>query len=476
MSVAPGAEPGTLPRVLVSATHKSSGKTTVAIGVCSALAGSGTAVAPFKKGPDYIDPLWLSLAAGRACRNLDYHCMDEESIRTLFARHAAPADVALVEGTKGLHDGVRVDGADSNAALAGAIGTPVLLVVDTHGMTRGIAPLLRGLTAFEPQVAVLGVVLNRVGGSRHGSKLAAAVERYTDLPVLGVLGREPDLAIEERHLGLVPANEAGGAAGCVHRIAARVRAGVDADRILALAAAGPLAAPPRLPPPPRPDLRVAVVRDAAFGFYYPDDLDGLAAAGAEVVFANALEDAALPDVDALFIGGGFPECHLEALEANRSFRDSVRRRVAGGLPVYAECAGLMYLARRISWGARSAEMVGALPADVELCDRPQGRGYVVLEETGESPWPAAPGGAPRIPAHEFHHSRLTGLPADARFAYRVRRGHGIDGARDGLVHRNVLASYTHRRDVGPHAWTHRFVDFARACRSGAASTPGAVTA
>ena len=502
-------------RVFVSAAHKSSGKTTVSVGIAAALRRRGVAVQPFKKGPDYIDPLWLSAAAGRDCHNLDFHTMGHAEILAEFARRSAGADLSLVEGNKGLHDGVAADGADSNAALAKLLAAPVVLVVDTRGITRGIAPLLCGYRDFDPDVWIAGVVLNQVGGERHGAKLVRAVQEYTDLPVLGAIGRAPELALDAAHLGLVP--PAGHAADGerVDRIARRIEADVDLDRIRGIAArAGtcdadpasprPAAArardgrmasrseaahgdpvPPRPAAPPACDVRnaqsraradaadggpapslrvvrIAVARDAAFCFYYPGDLEALEAAGARLVPFDTLHDRAAPEADGIFIGGGFPERAMDALEANAPMRASLRERIAGGTPTYAECGGLMYLARRIRWNGRSCEMVGAIPADVAMHLRPRGRGYVVLEPTGDAPWTPRARGA--LHAHEFHHSSLEGVgepSADPgwRYAYRVRRGHGIDGERDGIVIGNLLASYGHLRDVEGCRWAERFVAF-----------------
>ena len=460
-------------RVFVSAAHKSSGKTTVSVGIAAALRRRGVAVQPFKKGPDYIDPLWLSAAAGRDCHNLDFHTMGYAEILAEFARRSAGADLSLVEGNKGLHDGVAADGADSNAALAKLLAAPVVLVVDTRGITRGIAPLLCGYRDFDPDVRIAGVVLNQVGGERHGAKLVRAVQEYTDLPVLGAIGRAPELALDAAHLGLVP--PAGHAADGerVDRIARRIEADVDLDRVRGIAArAGTFDADPASPRP-APSLRVvriAVARDAAFCFYYPGDLEALEAAGARLVPFDTLHDRAAPEADGIFIGGGFPERAMDALEANAPMRASLRERITGGTPTYAECGGLMYLARRIRWNGRSCEMVGAIPADVAMHLRPRGRGYVVLEPTGDAPWTPRARGA--LHAHEFHHSSLedVGEPsanpaanpaADPgwRYAYRVRRGHGIDGERDGIVIGNLLASYGHLRDVEGCRWAERFVAF-----------------
>jgi cobyrinic acid a,c-diamide synthase len=456
-------------RLLVSAAHKSSGKTTVAIGLAAALARRRLVVQPFKKGPDFIDPLWLSAAAGRRCRNLDPYLSSDEEIRATFRQHAAGADVAIVEGNKGLHDGVAVDGSNSNAALAKLLDLPVVLVIDSRGMTRGVAPLVLGYQAFDRDVRIAGVILNRVGGARHEAKLRMVLEHYTDVPVLGAVHHDERLGIAERHLGLVPSNESTQAQQVIADLATAIERQVDVDRLLRVSAA------PGATRSPAPavsangaestapaDIRIGVAQDRAFGFYYPEDLEALRAAGATLVRFDALADAQLPNVDALFIGGGFPEMHARELEANAALRTRLRNLIDAGLPVYAECGGLMYLARSISVGGQTYRMVGAIPGDAVMRDRPVGRGYVHLEETEAFPWPAAPGTSGELRAHEFHHASLENLPADARFAYRVRRGHGIDGARDGIVVGNVLGSFAHLRSTGGRDWPARFVEFIRA--------------
>ncbi|MEK9753775.1 MAG: cobyrinate a,c-diamide synthase [Rhodospirillaceae bacterium] len=454
--------------VLISALHKSSGKTTVTIGVAQALTQRGLRVQAFKKGPDYIDPMWLSLAAGRPCRNLDFHTMTAEELKAYYLHHGEDAEISVVEGNKGLYDGIDLGGADSNAELAKLLSVPVVLVIDTRGMTRGIAPVIQGYTAFDPEVSIAGVILNQVGGPRHESKLRAALEHYTDVPVIGAIGRHPELEIAERHLGLVPANEAGEALDLVRRAGQVTEAGVDIGLlgVIACMAEAPMvdrAEPARLP---APDLRIAVARDAAFGFYYPDDLEAMARAGAEIVPFDALTDAYLPDCDGLFIGGGFPETQAAGLEANAGLRADIRKKLAAGLPAYAECGGLMYLSRSLSWQGRRYEMVGAVPGDSVMHKAPVGRGYVRLEHTGLSPWPnAAAGGEVRV--HEFHYASLDGLPANSDFAYAVKRGHGIDGRHDGLVVGNLLATFSHHRTIGGYDWVGRFLAFVRDVKSGA---------
>ena len=482
-------------RIFISAAHKSSGKTTVSIGLCAALRARGEVVQPFKKGPDYIDPMWLGLAAGRPCYNLDPYLSGEEEIRAAVARrmganpHPNPpprgrgqtwdevscaASIGLIEGNKGLYDGLDLDGSNSNAALAVSIATPVVLVIDARGMTRGIAPLILGYQAFDRNVRIAGVILNQLGGARHEAKLRAVIEHYTDVPVLGALQSDERLTIVERHLGLVPSNEAAAARLRVETIGKVVAAQVDLDRLLALAREAPALPPGGMPAakdepaPAGPPTRIGIARDEAFGFYYPDDLDALREAGAELVAFDALRDKSLPPVDGLFIGGGFPEAHMEALAANTALRGDIRSAIEAGMPAYAECGGLMYLARGIEWNGRRAAMVGAIAADIVMHPRPVGRGYVHLRETGRGPWEQA--GQRRmqtIRAHEFHYSSVENLAAGCEFAYEVERGHGIDGRHDGIVHRNLLASYSHLREVEGHPWARRFVNFVHRCKHAA---------
>nr|AFI78638.1 cobyrinic acid a,c-diamide synthase DsrN [uncultured bacterium ws034A6] len=453
-------------RLLISAAHKSSGKTTVTLGLCAALAERGLVVQPFKKGPDYIDPMWLGQAAGRPCHNLDFYNMSHEEILTTTGHYSADADIALIEGNKGLYDGLDLDGSNSNAALAKLLQSPVVLVLDARGMTRGIAPLILGNQAFDPEIRIAGVILNQLGGSRHEAKLRAVIEHYTDVPVIGGVHRDKSLEITERHLGLIPSNEDASAQNKIHHIRDLIKAQVDLDQLLSITGKSPLAFEP-LPVPaeaPGRRMRIGIARDAAFGFYYPDDLDALERAGAELVTFNTLQDKTLPDIDGLFIGGGFPESRMRELEANCELRASIRNAIDHGMPAYAECGGLMYLARSLSWKDRQCEMVGVIPGDIIMHERPQGRGYVRLQETGNAPWPGAPQQA-EFAAHEFHYSSLENVSSPLKFAYMVKRGTGIDGKNDGVVINRLLACYSHMRDTEQHRWARRFVEFVRNSRA-----------
>ncbi len=468
-------------RFLVSAAHKSSGKTTITVGLCAALSAQGLIVQPFKKGPDYIDPMWLSQASGRECFNLDPFLMTPEQITSCFVRHAAGADISIVEGNKGLYDGLALDGSNSNAALAQLLDLPVVLVLDARGMTRGIAPLILGYQAFDSRIRIAGVILNQLGGARHESKLRAVIEHYTDVQVLGAIAHDPRLAVVERHLGLMPNHELDDAAQRVRAMGKLIAAQIDLSRVLQLAAgAAPLPSAPTAmvsqPPLQQQHVRIGLARDKAFGFYYPDDLMALESAGAKIVPFDTLKDTALPEVDGLFIGGGFPEMYMPALQANVAMRESIRAAIEAGLPAYAECGGLMYLARKLRWRESSYNMVGALPADVVMHDHPVGRGYVELQTTANAPWPVnADGVQASLRGHEFHYSSVENLAPDLKFAYRVLRGHGIDGKHDGIVYRNVLASYAHLRSGAGTDWVQHFVSFVRARREAAKTQAMAAT-
>ncbi|MBK1706253.1 cobyrinate a,c-diamide synthase [Halochromatium glycolicum] len=454
----------------LSAPQKSSGKTTLSIGLTRELLQRGEVVQTFKKGPDYIDPLWLARAAGgRPCFNLDFHTMGVDEIRGEFARFSGAATIGLIEGNVGLFDSIHLDGAGSNAELAKLLEAPVLLVIDAQGMGRGIAPLLLGYQAFDPALNIAGVVLNRVGGSRHEANLRRVVEYYTDLPVVGAVPRAPEVVIEERHLGLIPSNEAAEVEATIESIRRLVASSLDLDQVLSIAACSPTLeqAMPRLASTPqldRPLVRIGLAMDDAFGFYYPGDLVRLEQAGAQLMPFSPVADAALPEVDGLILGGGFPECRMRELEANHSMREAIAAFIADGGPAYAECGGLMYLCDRLHWKGETRRMCGVLAADVAMHPRPQGRGYMRLQETEAFPWPADAEQPAEICAHEFHHSAIIAPSPDWRYAYRVLRGAGIDGAHDGIIQQNLLASYAHLRDTGSVHWTRRFVNSVRDSR------------
>ncbi len=444
-----------MPRFFIAAAHKSSGKTVISTGLASALSATRD-LRTFKKGPDYIDPMWLSAASGHPCYNLDFNTMSAEEILALFTSRDQ-GDLSLIEANKGLYDGVALDGSDSNAALAKLLKAPVILVIDTNGMTRGIAPLLLGYQAFDPDITIAGVILNKVGGIRHEAKLRAAVETYSDIPVIGSVWRNAELEIGERHLGLTTPAESGEFGRLIHRVGDIVGGSVDLDQLQKIANQAPeLPVSPVSTAPKGKPLKIGIARDTAFGFYYADDLEALQAAGAELVFFNTLTDSNLPEIDGLFIGGGFPETQMAALEANASLRADIKSAIEAGLPTYAECGGLMYLCETLSWHGETRQMVGAVKGNAVMNERPQGRGYTRMKSRGGF-WEQGR----EVQAHEFHYARVDNLPADTKFAYEVQRGHGIDGKNDGVLSHNMLAGFCHLRHSEATPWAHRFVEFVR---------------
>lgn len=465
-------------RLVIAAPHGRSGKTTVTIGVVAALAARGLAVQAFKRGPDYIDPGWLTEASGRACRNLDRYFCTEEQVLASFRRGCTGADVAIIEGAMGLFDGLDLEGSGSTAEVARVLGAPVVLVVDATRMTRSVAALVRGFMEFDNQIRVAGVILNRVSGPRHREMMTAAIAKYCGIPVLGCLPKSRELAIPDRHLGLVPAVEEGRQAQILAVARRLAEEHLDLDGLLALAASVPAleravspatVAPLPAPAPsvaavplPAPVARIGYFKDECFTFYYPENLEALQENGAELIPINALLEEWLPDIDALYLGGGFPEEFAPALQNNEGLRAAVRAAVEADLPVYAECGGLMYLCRTIQYRGTAYAMSGALPADVLMEEKPQGHGYTLMEATAAHPLFAA---GSLIKGHEFHNSRLADVDVSRiDFAYIVRKGTGIDREHDGLVYRNVVAGYNHLHALGAPDWAPALVAKAVAYR------------
>jgi cobyrinic acid a,c-diamide synthase len=459
-------------RLLISSPQGRSGKTIVTVGLCDVLKRRGLSIQPFKKGPDYIDPSWLTVAAGRSCRNLDFFLIPEDRLFLSFHRSCEGMNVAIVEGAMGLYDGV--DSKGTTAEIARLLNIPVLLVVNTTRMTGSIAAMVMGYQHFQRDVPIAGVILNYVSGARHENKLRNAVEQYCGIPVVGSIPKDQDLRIMERHLGLIPSSESGEAESLVERIGRKLESRFDLDKILSIARSSKAPQTPSLflkkrktiEPPlllrervsrtaRTKKVRIGIIRDRAFNFYYPENLEALTDEGARLIFINSFKDR-LPEVDGLYIGGGFPEFFLKELEGNRGLRGDIAKAVQGGLPVYAECAGLMYLCRSISWQNRSYKMVGVISSEVQLSERPEGHGYVVAEVISENP--IFPVGL-TIRGHEFHHSILLKLD-NLTFAYRIKRGRGIASQRDGIVYKNLFASYIHLHALGTPEWAQGFVSLA----------------
>lgn len=458
-----------LPGIVVGALRGGSGKTIVSIGLIAALSSMGHRVAPFKKGPDYIDAGWLSLAAGeRPCYNLDTFLIDAQRIRQTFVAHSRDCDLAVIEGNRGIYDCIDTHGETSTAELSKLLGLPILLIIDGTKTTRTMAAVVSGCSQFDPAVRIRGVILNRIAGARHEGILRRSIEEHCGIPVLGAIPKLHQQSFPERHMGLVPTPEHEWARTSIEAAAEVARDYIDLAAVIRMAhVTEPLLAETdaiteqgesveRLSPDAP---TIAVVRDSAFQFYYPENLEALTSAGAHLVFISPLATDTIPDIDGMYIGGGFPETHAAELAHNLGFRDSLKALAEAGMPIYAECGGLMYLGEKLVLEGKTYDMAGILPVTFGFSKRPQGHGYTILEVTGNNPY-FRPGIT--LKGHEFHYSSV--LEWEGRqddLAYSMVRGTGLIDGRDGLCYKNVLATYTHLHASGTPEWAPALVAKAR---------------
>ena len=454
--------------IVIAGLSGGSGKSAAAVGLLAALARRGLAARAFKKGPDYIDAGWLARASGLACYNLDAWLAGPEATRAAFFGHLAGMDCAVVEGNRGLFDGVDAAGGFSTAELAILLDLPVILVINCAKLTRTAAALALGCRLFEPRLRIAGLILNRVATGRQERVIREALalletERLQGerLPVLGIIPRMKRDIFPMRHLGVTPAQEHEDAGRVTTELADMAESRFDIPAILAaMRPVTPTPTPERVPAIPQNPLKIGVLRDAAFQFYYEENLEALEAGGAELVAIDALAAPALPEgLHGLYIGGGFPETSAGRLAENAGFRASVRAAAERGLPIYAECGGLIYLGASIVLDGAEHALVGVFPVRFGLSARPQAHGYSVLRVEGENPF-YAPGA--EIRGHEFRYSvveRWDGEPHE--LAMRVERGTGFLAGRDGLVYKNTLALYTHVLAGGMPDWARGFLRAAR---------------
>jgi cobyrinic acid a,c-diamide synthase len=443
------------PRVVIAGLRGGSGKTTLALGLIAAWRQRAGEVVPFKKGPDYIDAGWLALAAGQPCYNLDQYMMSGEEILDSFWQYSRKGQGAVIEGNRGLFDGMDAEGSYSTAELAKLLQAPVLLVVDGTMVTRTAAAAVLGCQHFDPEVAIRGVILNRVAGPRHEQMLRTTIESYCQVPVVGAIPKLREDDFPERHMGLVTAVEHPEAKEAILARIKIVERYLNLEKVIHIANQAPQIRWKPLHPRKRVSMAyrqpvVGVIKDSAFLFYYPENVEALERRGARLVSVNALEDRTLPRLDALYIGGGFPETHAKQLAGNSQLRESLRAAIETGLPVYAECGGLIYLGRNLLVKDNTYPMVGALPMDFQLEKKPQGHGYTKLEVVKANPF--YPVGI-ILKGHEFHYSRVTRFDLDPNsLVFAMKRGNGVLDEKDGVCYRNVLATYTHLHATGSPEW------------------------
>ncbi len=502
----------------ISATKRNSGKTSLAIAICRLLKQKNFDVQPFKKGPDFIDPMWLSIASQRNCYNLDFYFLSGKKIVKHFIKNSIGSDISIVEGNHGLYDSTDLYGRTSNASLAKLLGLPVILVVDVSEMNRSIVPMILGFKDFDKDLSLNGLLLNKVHSKRHEKNLIKAVEYYTDINVVGAVPNDSEISIKQRHLGLVSTLNKEELDGLIDKIAGKVSGYIDIPAILKISnvstgkikmagkidkpvnsllvpasdnsnAAGKHASAPGAMSLPagnngiyniningindinnininngnisnrKKRLKIGIAFDGAFNFYYNENLEQLKDLGVELDMFSPLNDPVLPEVDAVYIGGGFPEVFAQDLEANYNIRRDIKEKVEYGLPVYAECGGLMYLCRSITYDETKSAMVGIIDADVKLTKKPKGHGYTMLKPLNHfgASWQWHQN-IRSLKGHEFHHSFLDNM-SNISFGFDVIRGHGVNGSNDGIICKNVLASFTHVYSKASPSWFKKWVSF-----------------
>lgn len=452
-------------RLVIAGLSGDSGKTVVSLSILAALIKRGMTVIPFKKGPDYIDSAWLGSIAGQDCHNLDTWLSDSDAVLKIFTTASKNADLALVEGNRGLFDGKDIEGSHSTAGLAKLLRAPLILVVNVTKATRTIAALVKGCQLFDPDLKTAGVILNKVAGERHRKIITETIEKYCSLPVLGCLPRlgEDAKIIPGRHLGLVPPAEFESNNDLADRLSSIAENNINLDKVLDIASQ---VTP--LPAVAKNDeevgtakVKIGYFKDSVFTFYYPENLAALRREGAQLIPINSLSDRKLPDIDCLYIGGGFPETQAEKLSQNLALKDSVRKAAESGLPIYAECGGLIYLCRSLSWRGQEYPMAGIFAVNLSMQNRPAGHGYTQLKVDRANPY--FPAGMV-IRGHEFHYSAPVSesIPDSC---FQVETGVGFGNKRDGLIYNNVLAAYTHIHAAGAKGWAkamialaHRFAE------------------
>jgi cobyrinic acid a,c-diamide synthase len=450
--------PNSTPRIMITALRGGSGKTIITLGLASAFLKRKIKVSTFKKGPDFIDSGWLSFSSGRHCHNLDSFLMPHSHIIDSVIKNSRESGISLIEGNRGLFDGMDIEGRYSSAELGKLIKSPILIIVDVTMSTRTIAALITGCQKFDTKINIAAVILNRVAGARQDKLIRDSIEKYCGIPVIGSIPKLKENLFPERHMGLVPHHDSDQAQNAVDWARSIVEENIDIETILKIARDAPslkyehpkdngnsITVPENHEAP-----RIGYIKDCSFWFYYPENLNHLSEMGAELIEIDSITSDKLPELDALYIGGGFPEVRAEALANNRSFRESLRKMIENHLPVYAECGGLIYLGESLHLKGNEYPMVGALPIQFVMEEKPQGHGYTILNVDMENPF--YPVGE-TIKGHEFHYSRPVITKKESiKTVFDVKRGHCLDGKRDGLCKRNLFATYTHIHSGGNRLW------------------------
>lgn len=454
------------PRVILAGIHSGAGKTTLSLGIMSALCKKGLKVQPFKTGPDYIDPSYHTQATGVISRNLDSWLLSKDTILELFLKEAANADISIIEGVMGLYDGLADTEEGSTAQLSKILKCPVILILDARSLSRSAAAICLGYKEFDKAVEIKGVIVNNIGSNNHYHSIKSAIEKRAGIPVIGYLPKSHALKLPERHLGLVPVPEQKLRADFYRKLSNLISRHIDLNKIVSIGSkAQPLAESKWkekaifLPKPVKNRVTIAVAFDEAFNFYYRDNLDILESLGARLVKFSPLRDDKLPKgLSGVYIGGGFPELFAVKLSANKKLKKQIRQQAGLGLPIYAECGGLMYLTEKLEdFNKNKLPMVGIFKGTVNMGKKLQALGYVKIETIKDNI--LSKKGA-KIRGHVFHWSYLDNLPDKSAFAYKIRKNKDRIFY-DGLIQDNVLASYAHLHFASDINFAKNFINSCR---------------
>ena len=432
-----------IPRLVIAGVTSSVGKTSISIALMSALQEKGYTVQGFKVGPDYIDPSYHTTVTGRQSRNLDPWLMGEKCLLDSFHNASKDADFAVIEGVMGLFDGL--SGASnfaSTAHIAKLLKSPVVLVMDAGKAARSIAAVALGFAKFDPSIKIAGLILNNVAGEKHAKYCIDAIKQKVKVPVLGAIKRNKEIELQERHLGLVPTSERKELQKKVIAVAKYMQEQIDVDKAVSIAKKAPKLHIKAKANGVMKNINttIAIALDESFNFYYADNLDTLRSLGAELKFFSPVNDETIPDADGLYLGGGFPEVLADMLEKNSSMLHSIKNAASDGMPIYAECGGLMYLTKSITeFDGKKHSMVNLFDADT-IMDKKLTLNYTEAKITDACLIAKA---GKTIRGHEFHYSKIENVPKDARFAYKLSKGKGVNGSMDGFMEYNTLASYMH---------------------------------
>lgn len=458
------------PRIIISGLSGDSGKTIVSCGLITSFRSKGLNVTGFKKGPDYIDAAWLNLASGKPARNLDSFMMGFPVIKNSFLKNADKNGINIIEGNRGLFDGVDGKGTHSTAELARLLQSPVIIVQDISKVTRTAAASILGCLKLDPEIKIKGVILNRSAGDRHIKIVKEAIEGETGVPVLGAIPKLPDkFILPSRHLGLIMPEELDGKTGILNEIKNIIEENVDVSKIYSIIqTASPIEYKPEsigeVSCSHTDKVVIGYFKDNSFSFYYPENLELLEEAGAELIPLSSIDKIdteflrKLKSLDTLYIGGGFPEINMKGLSANTELLLTLKKLVEEGLPVYAECGGLMYLAQKIKWKENEYHLAGILPIEIQMYNKPQGHGYAEAIVDQENPFFEK---GILIKGHEFHYSQIYEYDPDIRSSLSVIRGKGSINTRDGLQYKNVFASYIHIHALATPEWVDGMIKCAK---------------